>query len=272
MGRRNVGRRVYVRRRGPCPAVWLTLMMMAALMAFVFFARPTIQALTVDLDQAPESAERVTQEISFTGLEIYLVTLAQMDDAALARVEAARYVPRGAAGYVFSEGGSYQVAGNGYATREEAEKVAASLSESEDIEAKVLRRGAAGALLRVTATQAQLSALVEGEAIVRRLGQELSVYALALDRGERQAPVLRAALSLSAQEAAQAGARLTKAAGEAPNPVAAGIIELLTQLSDDLSLLAGEDQDTPLSFSSKLKYAYLSTELKHIDFLNGLVS
>ena len=270
MGRRNVGRRVYVRRRGPCPAVWLTLLMMAALMAFVFFARPTIQALTVDLDQAPPSEERVTQEVSFAGHEIYLVTLARMEDAALARVEAARYVPRGAAGYVFSEGGSYQVAGNGYATQEEAEKVAASLGEAEGIEAGVVRRGAEGALLRVTATQAQLSALVEGEGMVRRLGQELATYALALDRGERQAPVLRAALSLSAQEAAQAGARLSKAAGEDPNPVAAGVIELLTQLSDDLSLLATEEQDTPLSFSSKLKYAYLLTALNHIDFLNEL--
>lgn len=272
MRRKTMGRRVYVKRRGPCPAVWLTLMMMAALMAFVFFARPTIQALNVDLDEAPQAQERITQEVSFEGSEVYLVALASLDDPAAARVEAARYVPRGAAGYVLEQEGRYLVVGNGYATQAEAARVAASLQEEEAISAQVLHRGAAGALLRVTATQAQLSALVEGEQLSRRLAQELTGHALALDRGERQPPVLRAALSLSAQEAAQAAARLTKAAGEAPNPVAAGVIDLLTQLSDDCALLAGEDQDTPLSFSSKMKYVYLSATLAHIDFLSALAA
>ena len=34
--------------------------------------------------------------------------------------------------------------------------------------------------------------------------------------------------------------------------------------------LAREEQDTPLTFSSRLKYAYLAAVLGHIGFLNSL--
>lgn len=271
MAGRHVGRRVYVKRRGPCPAAWLALLTGAALMAFVFLARPAIQTLSVDLNQPPEAQEPVTQDVSLEAMEIHLVVLAQQEDPIQARIEAARYAPRGAAGYLLERDGVYQVVGNGYAALEEAEKVAQTLEEEEDIPAQVLSCAGAGALLRVTATPAQQSALAEGEALARRLEEELRGHALALDRGERQAPVVRAALSLCAQEAQQAGDRLSRAAGETPNPVAAGVIQLLEQLAQDCGQLAQEEQDTPLTFSSRLKYAYLAAVLGHIDFLNSLV-
>ncbi len=270
MAGRRAGRRVYVKRRGPCPAAWLALLTGAALMAFVFLARPAIQTLSVDLNQPPQRQEQVTQEVSFGAMELHLVALAQQEDPTQARIEAARYAPRGAAGYLLERDGLYQVVGNGYATREEADRVVQNLAEEEGIAAHVLSCAGAGALLRVTATPDQQSALAEGEALARRLEEELRGHALALDRGERQVPVVRAALSLCAQEAEQAGARLSRAAGETPNPVAGGVIQLLEQLAQDCGQLAQEEQDTPLTFSSRLKYAYLSAALAHIDFLNSL--
>ncbi|MEA5065164.1 MAG: hypothetical protein VB065_03865, partial [Eubacteriales bacterium] len=85
--------RVYVRRRFPRPAVLLLLFIALLLVAFVRYARPAIHRLALDLDQAPVASERITRDVGFDALSLYLVELKRSDQADAARVEAARYVP-----------------------------------------------------------------------------------------------------------------------------------------------------------------------------------
>lgn len=161
--------------------------------------------------------------------------------------------------------------GNGYAALEEAEKVAQTLEEEEDIPAQVLSYAGAEALLRVTATPAQQSALAEGEALARRLEEELRGHALALDLGGSvRRRWFGPPWSLWRPGGAAGRGPAEPGGGETPNPVAAGVIQLLEQLAQDCGQLAREEQDTPLTFSSRLKYAYLAAVLGHIGFLNSL--
>ena len=263
--------RVYVRRSAPSPAVWLSLFMVLALGAFVFFARPILNQTALDMDQAPVTSERVTRDVSFDALSLYMVELTRIDDPTNARIEAARYVPRGAAGYIYTLDGAYLVIGAGYATAAEAEKVAAQLTESEGIAAKVHALSGDNVGLRVTATEAQLSALIEGEQALRALTSAMAAHALSLDRAEAQPAAMRAALAIEAEQAHSASTQLTRAAGDQPNSVAKALIEQLSTFTEVCRRLAAEDADTALILSSKLKYAHLDARMNHIAFLNALM-
>lgn len=262
--------RVYVRRRFPRPAVLLLLFIALLLVAFVRYARPAIHRLALDLDQAPVASERITRDVGFDALSLYLVELKRSDQADAARVEAARYVPRGAAGYVLKDGEACCVIGAGFSDKADAERVAAQLKQDEAIDARIHVLTGEAALLRVTATEAQLKALVEGEGALRALTPALAAHALALDRGMVEPAGLRAALSIEAEQAGANLARLKKAAGEAPNAVAAGLIERLAALEDACRRLSADSGDSALILSSRLKYAFIDLRAGHIEFLQEL--
>ncbi|MEG2859995.1 MAG: hypothetical protein RSA12_08880 [Clostridia bacterium] len=262
--------RIYVRRRGPCPALWLVLALVMALAAFVFFARPAIQSVSVNLGEAPASGARVTREVRFADLSAHLVELARTSDQAQARVEAARYVARGAAGYVLTDEAGSAVIGNAYDRAEDARKVKENLLEAEKIEARVRCVAAPELTLRITGTDAQMGALTGGEDALRALTGALSAHALALDQAEVEPLLIRAALSIEAEEAERARARLAAAAGATPNPVAETWMGLLDRLKAACEKLSRDEQATPLTFSSQIKYAFVDMRLAHIAALAQL--
>ncbi len=268
--RRTVKSRVYVKRRGPSPAAWLAVSVALALIAFVFFAKPAIGRLSMNMDEAPVTAERVTRDVSFDALSLYMVELARVGDAAGARIEAARYVPRGAAGYLYQTEDTFAVIGTGFSTRADAESVALALQSEEGIGARVHALTSEEARLRVTATEAQISALIEGEGTLRALTSTLWAHALSLDRSESEPSSIAAMLMIESEQALSALARLKKAAGDAPNQVAGALIDRLTALADHLSRLTSGAEGTALTLSSRLKYAFLNLRISHIEFLKEL--
>lgn len=270
MRRKSVVGRVSVRRRSPRPAMVLALLVAVALFAFVFFARPAIDRLSLQIDEAPVAAEKVTRDISFDAMSLYLVELCRGEDEGAVRIEAARYVPRGAAGYLYQMDDAFLVIGAGYGDRADAETVAAQLDKAEPLTTQVHEALGEAALLRVTATEGQLKALIEAEQVLRTLSSALQSHAIALDRGEMDAPTLRAAASLEANQARSAMAALTRAAGDRPNSVATALIDQLADLTDALDHLSGDTSESALTLSSKVKYSHIDARLRHIAFLNQL--
>ena len=124
--------RVKVRRERPAAAAWALAVLLTALFVFLI-ARG---AGTQSGEETPESAPRRAYALTFAPLETHLVQFGAYEDALSARIEAARYMPRGAAGYVL-EGSLYRVIGAGYDSRQDAQGVCERLREEEGMEASV---------------------------------------------------------------------------------------------------------------------------------------
>lgn len=213
---------------------------------------------------------RVQQQMQFEKLSCYLVELGRYDTPEQARIEAARYVRRGAAGYVRQDGEAYQVIGALYETQEQAEKIAARLTESEELTCRVIELTSQPIALRVTATQTQIDALSRTERCLREISQQMVQLGYQLDAGSldiagaiEQLQDLRTQATLHCQS-------LERAIGDDPNPIARDMLAQALTLSQSLEdRIAGSDT-TALSFSAKIKYNTITVRQRHIDFLNSL--
>ena len=171
--------RVKVRRERPAAAAWALAVLLTALFVFLI-ARG---AGTQSGEETPESAPRRAYALTFAPLETHLVQFGAYEDALSARIEAARYMPRGAAGYVL-EGSLYRVIGAGYDSRQDAQGVCERLREEEGMEASVYSLSSGEVELTIQGTQAQVEALTQAETALRNAAAQLNETAFGYDRGE----------------------------------------------------------------------------------------
>lgn len=265
-------RKVRVRKDHPAAPLWTLLLVLITL---------TLYLLTLAMQKEPVAKqaaapavtigpERVTEDVEISALNAYLIQLGACDSAEEARVEAARYVQRGAAGYLLPQGERQLVIGAGYDTMAEAESVQKRLYEDERLLSEIQALGSPALTLRVTAAPVQVDALREAEAHLREQTAAMGQTAFAIDAGEVDAPTARARFSVGRDKTADVLGRLSAVAGDQPGAVASGLIDLLAQLRDKQSQLSSAEMKTTLSFSSKIKYNYIDLRVRHIAFLNSL--
>ena len=260
--------RVRVRRERPSALAWALALLVTMLCVYL---------LTLGIAAAPEAsidsagdAPRVTEEASFDAAEAWFVALGRFETATEARIEAARYTPRGAAGYVLETEDGFLVLGAVYENQAEAESVARALAQSEGLACEVYTERAEGARLRITAAEADIALVVEAEAGLRALAAETRDLALALDRGETDAGAARTLLSVAASRLEDVLARLRNVPGAQENPVTARLMAMAEQFRAALFVLSGENTENTLSLSAKIKYNSINITLEHMRYLRDL--
>ena len=260
--------RVRVRRERPSALAWALALLVTMLCVYL---------LTLGIAAAPEASidsagdtPRVTEEASFDAAEAWFVALGRFETATEARIEAARYTPRGAAGYVLEAEDGFLVLGAVYENQAEAESVARALAQSEGLACEVYTERAEGARLRITAAEADIALVVEAEAGLRALAAETRDLALALDRGETDAGAARTLLSVAASRLEDVLARLRNIPGAQENPVTARLMAMAEQFRAALFVLSGENTENTLSLSAKIKYNSINITLEHMRYLREL--
>lgn len=275
------GRVVRVRRRHARSlrlAMALLLISLAAY-AFSYAARwtsPPAETVQAAPGAAPQPAmpvlEQITKEVRFEPLGAALVELAEADSAESARIEAARYTRRGAAGYILQDGSAFRVIGALYADEDGANAVAARLRGAEAIDAKVIGASGAASALRVTASPAQIDALTQGEASLRNLTDQMIALGQALDQGRSTSEQAAQQIQLIHAESELRLRALERAVGGDEHPILRGLMALLQQLSEATGDGMTGRNESALSFSAKIKYNSIAMRLRHIGFLNGLAA
>ncbi len=256
-------KRVRVRRDHPYAPAWTLVMLLTALTLYLITegARaPNPRAVSAPVEQVSCQLEP---------LDLNLLVLSRARDEASARIEAARYMPRGAAGYILPGTGEYLIVGAGYDSADEAARVMQKLEE-EHLTASLAARGSPGLSLRLTGTRAQTDALLNAERALRAQTAVLGETAFSLDAGAIQIAGAREALLSARADARKAREALEQAAGAAVNPAAQGLLSLLFSLEDSATTMLFDNQPSPLFFSSQMKYNYIDLRLRHIDFINRL--
>ena len=260
-------RMVRVRRRQPARRVVLLLALTLA--AFVYLAARRGDPVRAILDA--QSAQRVRTDVVFDGLALHAVRTAACDSEEAARVEAARYVSRGAAGYVLRRE-VWHVLAAGYETAAEAEAVRNSLRESEGMNCDTVSLICGPVRLRVTATPEQTAALAACEDKLRETVALIGSLSYAIDRGDAAVPQAIGVLKAQAEAMAAARDKLDSATGGTPDPaVCAPLLALAKNAEKGLEKLTGENATLPdVLFSGRMKALFLALRAGQIDYLANL--
>ncbi len=258
--------RVRVRRDHPYAPAWTLVMLLTALTMYLVTEGLSYPA------QQPALAPVEQVDWTISPLSVSLVVLSRAGDEAAARIEAARYVSRGAAGYILPGSSEYLIIGAGYDSADEAAKVLKKLEAEEKLTASVATRDAPELNVRLTGTRAQAQALMGAEQALRGATAALGEAAFSLDAGTLPLSGAREALLNARAEAKKARETLRKAAGSEENAASLGLAALLSSLEDAISTMLFDAQTSPLFFSSQMKYNCIDLRLRHIDFINRLAA
>ena len=257
--------RVRVRRDRPSALSWAVAL--AVTMLAVWLVTLSVPGAQPAEDAAADL--RVTREVDFSGLTMWFADLGAYPDEWQARVAAAGYTGRGAAGVVYACEGEYHVLGAGYGLESDAERIARRLSEDEGMAADALSLSADAVSLRITAPEADAEAIVDADLLIRQQLSQTNTLALQVDRGEISFSSARTLARVAASEVRSARKRLSQIPGGTDQPVCAQLIEQLQSLENNLSDAAAGNL-TGAELSGKLRCAHVDGALKLIQFLNGL--
>lgn len=207
-------------------------------------------------------------EIELKDAGLYLIALSDGEDAESARLTSARYMQRGAAGYLFRKDGMWYSVGNVYFSKEEAGKMAEHISET-GIKASVIPLSQKGVTLRVTAEEEMVDALVFCVDAFREYENSLADYSKRLDAGEiteREARVLLSVLNYDLSGKKAEAERALSASGE---NAAGDIFELYLSLLETSNALT-KNEGGEMMLSARIKYCLIDHEIQRVNLLKKL--
>ena len=255
-----------VRRERPTALAWALALCVTMLVVYVL----TLNAGGPDVVESVAAAPRVTREIQFEALTGWCVCMARCDSDQAARVAASAYSHRGAGGYVAALDGGWAVLGAVYDAERDARRIAERLSGEAGVPAEAILLEAAPVKLRITAPQAQIDAIADADALLRRQGKRLGEIALQLDRGELRPEAARALCAVAAEEAQGAARALSGIPGAADNALCAGLIARLDALADMESTLS-DSGEQGATLSGMIRCAQIESFIGHREMQSGLV-
>ncbi len=260
-------RMVRVRRRRPAVRR-AVLLLLAALCAYLYMMASGEDPVQAILDARNEA--RVRREVVFEGLELHAVRTAVCDSEETARVEAARYIPRGAAGYML-RAETWHILCAGYETEAQAKTVRDRLRTEENIACDVLGLVAEKASVYVTAAPTQIDALIACERRLRETETLLGALSLTVDDGETPRAQIVSAIGEAASLLDGALTDFKAAVGEGDEAVCAPLqdmaeyaVTVMGKLTDDYGALG----DT--LFSGRVKDSFIRLRVAHTFWLDSL--
>ena len=244
---------VRVRRERPTAMALAVALCVTMLVVYVL----TLDVKGPDVVESMAPAPRVTRQIVLEKLEGWGVSMARCDSAQQARLTASQWVDRGSAGCVAELEGGWLVLGALYDGEKEARRVSKRLQDDEGIPAEVIRLRAEEMTLRVTAPQAQIEAVANGDALSRKQVKQLGDMALKLDRNEIGADAARTLCAVAAGEASEAARTLEAIPGAGENALCAGLIRCLNALADMQNAVANSGGAAGATLSGMLRCAQI---------------
>ncbi len=264
-------RLVRVRRR-PRAMWWAVLFLIAAMILYIRVSLPVLRQMRSGEEEEVDTGARVTREVSIDALETHLISFGTYDAVPSAQIEAARYVSRGAAGYVLEASPGEQekqIIGAGYDDKSEAQAVCAQLHKSEGIAASVVSLSAPQLTMRMTAGSAQIEAFLEAEQAVRSAALAVGQLSFSLDRGE--ATALQAGNVIKTHNDKVDGAlkSLRAQSAQQSHEMFEGLERLMEDMLDQMKKM--QQETGAMALSSRLKYCYIDARVRQIEWMNDLI-
>ncbi len=259
-------RLVRVRRR-PKGVVWAAVFLVAAMALYIRVSLPALRKMQAEETSAAGHGSRVTREAVIDGLEVWMVSFGRYGGMSEAKVEAARYVPRGAAGYVLEDEG-YSVIGAGYASETDAEKVCAQLTAAEGIGCAAESASASPVTLRMTAGSEQIAAFLEAEQTLRETAGALGKLAFSVDRGDADAEQAVEVIGTHLDHVKNAEKKLREQLADSESGIFGELLSMLGDMAGQMEEMRREKG--AMAVSSRLKYCHVDFRVREIEWMNGI--
>jgi len=260
-------RMVRVRKRRDTSMAWALVFLFMAMALYIRVSLPTLEKMQAEETSAAGRGGRVMREIVIDGLEVWLVSFGRYDGLSEAKVEAARYVPRGAAGYVL-EGEGYSVVGAGYTSQEDAEKVCGQLNAAEGMDCEAERTYAPPVTLRMTAGSEQITAFLEAERTLRDTAGALGQLAFSVDRGDADAAQAAEVIGTHLKNVESAEKKLREQLADSESGIFGDLLAMLGDMAGQMEEMRQEKG--AMAVSSRLKYCHVDFRVREIEWMNGL--
>lgn len=235
---------------------------LAVTMLFVYLA-----TLAVPEKEAQPVGARITRAIQLEPVSAAFVSLGAYPDALNARVAAAGFMQRGAAGFVRMHEGKYHVLGAAYQDLVSAKLQADALSAREKLTAAAFAIGEDGAKIRVTAPEFTVDAIANAESTLRTQLGQLGAIADRLDRNQITAPQARTLAAVARSELHRAETALESAAENALcQMLRANLIAVESSLKSIQSL------ETAAEISGRLRFSQIQGLFGEIELLKSVNS
>lgn len=211
---------------------------------------------------------RITKEITLKGGECAIVHFGLFDSCAQARIAGARYMARGAAGYVYEGEDGFYAAGCLFESAEEAEKMRSALTR-EGIECGYAVLNAQDGVIRVTASGDTIDLIEKAYAACESAEAELMRISRHLDAGNIECTQAQALLSVLRYDLKGLSQKTENAAEEASG-VGKRLFLLMNQSLECAKTFPKEDSENEMRLSARLKYAALEMRIQRYRFLDSL--
>ena len=246
---------VRVRRDRPTPAAWALALMLTMLAVYLL-------TLGLSLPRAEQvsASPRETRTVTFDRLRAYCISMGAYGSPEAARIEAAGYAARGAAGCVVESAGKWQALGAMYEREKDAQRAAKRLREKGERGAEVVRLEAGKATLRITASRAELERIEGINALLREQVAALDQLARQLEGGEAQPGTVRTLCAAASTEVSEAGKALAAFPGTGKSGVCKGLCDAAAMLAQRLAAVAASGQG-PLGMAGMLRLTAMETFL-----------
>lgn len=217
-----------------------------------------------------DAGARISAQLTLPARHIYAVTLGIFDTEDEARLAAAGYALRGAAGCTVEVENGWALIGAGYPEEGDAASVCAQLRSSEDIDAQVLIFGADDVRLSMTATRPQADRITAALKLLDDVPAELMSLAGQLDSGACDAATVRSLIAIRATDAETLLAQLSAELGNTSDIFCRMVETRLIELHEKLAYMCGEASPTGLMLSSHMKQCAIETWLDMINMMHTL--
>ncbi len=254
-------------RRKPKGVLWALIFLMISMALYIRVSLPALEGIRGGERLPAQPGERVTKEVRIAPVEIFLVSFGGYDVMNSAKVEAARYVSRGAAGYILKRDRLY-VIGAGYPEREAAEKACVFLAAQEGLACAVMEAVSGEVVMRMTAGEKQIEAFVEAESALRRCAEVLGKLAFSVDGGAATLQQAQAVVGTELAKIQAAKETLDAQTGRNDNEIFAGISSLLAEMERQMEEMLKEKK--AMGISARLKYAYADSMVREAEMMNAL--
>lgn len=248
-------RRIKVRRRfRRTLCVLLLLPLLAGGLWYLRGKEPAFFSLTPSPTLSPDEQATGEQVLELPGETWYALQLGVFSSEEAAKALADSYMTKGAASYIFSDGGSWRVLAAAYDTRAKAQAVSGRLKNEHAIETYIFELSRGGLTVKVRGQKAQLAALENAYACLSGAGTLLSGLSEGLDDYSRTLDETKEALASEEQTARVLREKLTALFSAPPDSVAR-VIAQLTALEG--ALQRARAQSSAALTGAYVKYAQL---------------
>ncbi len=220
-------------------------------------------------DEPAADTAKITETLKANALSMFAIQMGAFTDSANAETFAQELRSKGGAGYILNDG-FYRVLAIGFQTEGDAKQVKEEL-KAEGIESHVYQIASAGVDMKITATEANVSAIrsayemwKEKYAALEKIIKDLDSDTISPSAAYGQIEEIKKAMEQKRDELQALNAKQNN------NAILSGLVSLYESENQSLDEILSQNSSDKVAISSKIKYTDIEMLMRYKDYMEQI--